>query len=58
MSEEIGVIKEQLRLQTLLDEYKEDLIKTMTELIDSKDLLIGQLRESINSWQLKEANRL
>ncbi len=58
MSEEIGVIKEQLRLQTLLDEYKDDLIKTMMELIDSKDLLIGQLRESINSWQLKEANRL
>ena len=58
MSDEIGIIREQLRLQTSLDQYKDDLISTMKELLEAKETLVGELRERINQLKLNEAARL
>jgi hypothetical protein len=58
MSDEIGILKEQLRLQILLDEYKDDLISIMKELLESKETLVGELRERINQLKLNEVARI
>ncbi len=58
MSEEIGILKEQLRLQTQLDEYKDDLIETLEGLLESKNTLIGELRERIHQLKLNEVAKL
>ena len=45
---EIGLLKEQIRLQTSLDQYTSDLISTLQELLEAKDTLIADLRGQIN----------
>lgn len=47
--DEITLLKEQLDLQTALDQYKDDLIKTLQELLASKEALIAEMRERGNN---------
>ena len=48
---ELAVTKEQIRLQTMLDQFKDDLIDTLKELLEAKDNLITELRGKLNNEQ-------
>lgn len=42
---EVAILKEKIRLTLETDAYKDDLIKTLQELLISKENLIAEMRE-------------